>query len=65
MATCSRSAARVKGSSARDVLRVLGLAIRLDDLAVDHNAGCLDSECSALQVEQVAASAGQLAPPHA
>ena len=49
----------------QDVLRVLGLAVRLDDPAVHHDAGGLDGERSGVQVEQITASTRQLAPPHA
>lgn len=47
------------------VLSVLGLAVRLNHLAVDDDAGRADGEDSGVEVEQVSASARQLAAPHA
>lgn len=49
----------------QDVLRVLGLAVRLNDLAVHHDAGRVDGEHPGRQVEQITASARQLAASHA
>ena len=39
------------------MLRVVGLAVRLNGLAVHHDTGGLDGERSGVQVEQIAASA--------
>ena len=47
------------------MLGVLRFAVRLDDLAVHDDPGRLDGERPGVQVEQVAASARQLAAPHA
>ena len=53
-----------EGVERQDVLGVLGLAVRLDDLAFD-DTGHLDGERPGGHVEQIVASACQLAPPHA
>src|SRR6266567_548 len=47
------------------MLRVLGLAVRLDHLAIDDDPGYFDLERAAVEVEQVAVSARQFTAPHA
>lgn len=47
-----------------DSLRVLGLAVRLDDLAIDHDARDLDRQGSGVQVEQRALGSRQLTAAH-
>ena len=54
-----------EGVEGDHALRVLGLAVRLDDATVDHHAGGPNGKCSGCEVEPVQACPGQLALPHA
>lgn len=54
-----------EGVERESSLRVLCLAVRLDDLAVDNHASDLDREGSRIEVESIQPRPGQLATAHA